>query len=493
MTAIIGRIKDSGGANLDGRLTVTLDGQIIDTTTIPDSLLTPKPAIYTITSGVVDINLLESETKRLTYRFVFETSETTLIYYLQNGVVYDGPKNYTAGQWWTGGTFVSGTSQLLTEEEDTKFTTHFDFRAIVPNQPSVEFGSLVPTGLTTDILDTGIARLAEVLTNDVDYIEALRGGPRWKGVYSSTTFYQQDDAVSYGGSTWVWIDPDPASGVTPALNEPRWFLAAQKGDAGGTGGQDTPYDANGWNGQTWAPSANAIRDKIETLASTSTLSTYAPLNSPVFTGQPSSPTPLAADNSTQISTTAWVRGYAAPIDSPTFTGNPACTTPPLNSNSGRLATTAWVVSYFNEQMGLLVAVSHTATSTALTLNTFNTIAWTSITRNIGTAWASNAFTAPATAWYRVTLSLRVSFVGGSAHRMAAGLFNGGTQVAVLISSQNADAGLISFGSISIILFLTQGISYDVRVNPIVTSGSSAALSAVSGQITNVVLFERLTI
>ena len=42
-------------------------------------------------------------------------------------------------------------------------------------------------------------------------------------------------------------------------------------------------------------------------------STYATLNSPVFTGTPNSTTPVTGDNSTRIATTAWVRnqGFAA--------------------------------------------------------------------------------------------------------------------------------------------------------------------------------------
>ena len=38
------------------------------------------------------------------------------------------------------------------------------------------------------------------------------------------------------------------------------------------------------------------------------LSGYAPLNSPVFTGNPTAPTPTAGDNSTSIATTAFVAG-----------------------------------------------------------------------------------------------------------------------------------------------------------------------------------------
>lgn len=49
------------------------------------------------------------------------------------------------------------------------------------------------------------------------------------------------------------------------------------------------------------------------------LSAYAPINSPLFTGDPRAPTPLAANNSTSIATTAWVRanGAGGVLPSPT--------------------------------------------------------------------------------------------------------------------------------------------------------------------------------
>jgi len=46
---------------------------------------------------------------------------------------------------------------------------------------------------------------------------------------------------------------------------------------------------------------------------TSALAALAPLASPAFTGTPTAPTPGGSDNSTNLATTAWVRGYTAPI------------------------------------------------------------------------------------------------------------------------------------------------------------------------------------
>ena len=81
--------------------------------------------------------------------------------------------------------------------------------------------------------------------------------------------------------------------------------------------------------------------------------TYASINSPLFTGNPQGPTALTADSSTSLATTAFVKaqGYQsagqisavyAPINSPVFTGNPQGPTAVAADNSTSLATTAYV-------------------------------------------------------------------------------------------------------------------------------------------------------
>jgi hypothetical protein len=73
------------------------------------------------------------------------------------------------------------------------------------------------------------------------------------------------------------------------------------------------------------------------------LSAYAPLASPAFTGTPTAPTPSPGTDSTQIATTAWVKGFDyAPTNSPTLTGNPKSVTPSTGDNDTSIATTAFV-------------------------------------------------------------------------------------------------------------------------------------------------------
>jgi microcystin-dependent protein len=81
--------------------------------------------------------------------------------------------------------------------------------------------------------------------------------------------------------------------------------------------------------------------------------TYAPINNPVLTGDPQAPTPLTADNDTSIATTAFVKaqGYTdiatvaatyAPINNPVLTGDPQAPTPSTGDNDTSIATTAFV-------------------------------------------------------------------------------------------------------------------------------------------------------
>jgi len=106
-------------------------------------------------------------------------------------------------------------------------------------------------------------------------------------------------------------------------------------------------------------------------ATTSSLSAYAPLNSPVLTGNPRSVTVSPGDISNSIATTAFVntvgtsiKSYSdtnlstalnnltntitgqinllAPLDSAALTGTPTAPTQSFSDNSGKIATTAWV-------------------------------------------------------------------------------------------------------------------------------------------------------
>jgi hypothetical protein len=91
---------------------------------------------------------------------------------------------------------------------------------------------------------------------------------------------------------------------------------------------------------------------------------FAVLASPTFTGTPLSTTASAADNSTQIATTAFVKSVALTADSPTLTGTPLAPTAASSVNTTQIATTAYVTT----------AVSNLINSAPAALDTLDELA-----------------------------------------------------------------------------------------------------------------------
>lgn len=121
MTTINGTITDSTGNSLDGTLTVTLPAVVTNDSTDPDTIYTQRSTDFTITAGSVGIDLPETETQGVAYRFVFVDSNSD--------------------QW-------------------------LDFNAIVPNVGTIDFATLIPTGTSNVNLDTGAFRVARLLAKD---------------------------------------------------------------------------------------------------------------------------------------------------------------------------------------------------------------------------------------------------------------------------------------------------------------------------------------
>lgn len=61
----------------------------------------------------------------------------------------------------------------------------------------------------------------------------------YRGVYSAATTYYKGDKVTYGGSSWVYINDVPEAGHTPEVGV-YWGIDAEKGDPG-DGGIDAMY------------------------------------------------------------------------------------------------------------------------------------------------------------------------------------------------------------------------------------------------------------
>lgn len=92
-------------------------------------------------------------------------------------------------------------------------------------------------------------------------------------------------------------------------------------------------------------------------------------------GTPTAPTATPGDNSTTISTTAFVTASFAPLASPTFTGSPSGPTPTTSDSSTRLATTAYVKANltFSALGGSVAASQMPALTGAVTTSAGSTV------------------------------------------------------------------------------------------------------------------------
>jgi len=325
-----------------GTLRVTLDTTMVNAADSPDSIVTTAPKIFAIAAAPFSIEVPESATAEVTYHFEFFQIETTYRYQFANGDFYDGLVHlHTDSQWYTGPSHTAE-SVLLYRLEDNRERIYSDFHAQVPSVATIELSQLVPTGITRDVLDTSIARLAELLTSNAQYAADLRGGPRWQGEFNELIVYQRDDAVSLGGSSWLYIDPAPSAGSIPTELNPSWAVLAERG-SGGTEGDNTAYNAVSWDGDTAAPSKNAVRDIIETLATQTVVNSKAPTNNPVLTGNAAFDSVIAEGaNSTLLANTRWTHQYFARKASPALTGTPTVPDQSVGNSTGRIANTRFV-------------------------------------------------------------------------------------------------------------------------------------------------------
>ncbi|MBD2449417.1 hypothetical protein H6G76_20080 [Nostoc sp. FACHB-152] len=346
MTIVKGIIADSAGTPLSGNLIVTLAGAVFNKSTTPNTVYIPEPRSFTITNGVVNINLPESETSKVSYKFEFFV---------------------TAGG-------ITSTTQAAP----------FPFNAVVPNIAGVELDDLAPTGMVSDVLDTGVLRLARLISSDPTYSSAI-GGPFPQGEWQNNAYYKYRDLITYNYKAYICRSITPVIGSIPYDGSPDWMWLPVQPSGTITVGSNTPYGA-AWSGSELPPTQSTLFNVLETKAnltsptftgsvnvptvttsnsSTSAASTayvknnlslYAPLDSPAFTGTPTAPTAAAGTNTTQIATTAFVRGLLA---SPTFTGTPTAPTASAGTNTTQIATTAFV-------QGLLASPVFTGTPTAPT-------------------------------------------------------------------------------------------------------------------------------
>lgn len=240
MSQILGTFLDSGGNPITGKLRVTLSGTLVEVSANPDSIYLVEPSLFTITDGVLDINLDESETKKITYRFEFFKT--------------DGDGNLIE-------------PALL------------DFPALVPNSTPVQFANLVPTGMVNDVLDTGALRIAQLIAADPNLSSTI-GGPFPRGDWNEEVTYRYRDLVNYLNRAYISRSFTPITGVLPT-NNAYWMQLPIEPNGSLILGDATPYGPN-WSNSGLATSQNAVYTKIESVLNDITLK--ANINSPTFSG-----------------------------------------------------------------------------------------------------------------------------------------------------------------------------------------------------------------
>lgn len=213
-----------------------------------------------------------------------------------------------------------------------------------------------------------------------------------------------------------------------------------------------------WDGDTiHPPSADVAYDIISTLA---------PKDSPVFTGNPTAPTPATADNDTSIATTAYVQANVTPLapkDSPTFTGNPSAPTPAITDSDTSLATTDFV----QNRLRLYVAGNTALTSAAGSGVPFEVGSWNAVSVDRDSAFtvSNGRWVCPTTGYYRVSFSTLVDTGGVTSTSGGAFLYlynnTDAANVSVKLKVVPAINKVENF-SLSRIVRLTAGKTYSLR-------------------------------
>lgn len=287
MTQIDCLFKDAIGANVDGYVLVGVDSWLMkDDEAASVTKLTAKVPLL---AGACTLNLAPSDVEQVTYWFeVWHYKETTT----------SDPE--------TGDPIITIVDEALLPR----------FYARVPNSNTpISFNQLAKqSGINRDNIDTAISAIVRRLYNSDDFWGTLQQTifvPR--GSYSATAWYSRGDIVTYEYGSYLYTFVDRTQGVLPSTAT-HWQQIGFRGETGaGTTGNDSPFGV-GWAGQTDAPSRNAVYDALQQYALSSTVSGFASVDSPTFTGTPSRATaPISSDNSSQIPTTAWVQTLVATV------------------------------------------------------------------------------------------------------------------------------------------------------------------------------------
>lgn len=326
---------------------------------VPDGTInTTATSVNLVGRGVTPYGLPENE---------------NYVYLLENFASTVAPLAPVLGQLW-----YNSSSDVISSYNTSNAWSALASQTYVQNQKSSPAFTGVPTAPTADY-GTNTTQLA-------------------------TTAFVQGEKVS-PAFTGTPTAPTASSATATTQLATTAFVQAQKISPVFTGVPAAPTAVAGTN-TTQLATTEFTTGAVTTLQASTTATTdslqalKAPLDSPVFSGVPTSPTPADGDVSLKIATTAFVRSSApvlsvasktgavtltvsdvsgaAPTAAPTFTGDVKAPTPAYGDNSIFVATTAFV-------QGEKLSPAFTGTPTAPTAG-----AGTNNTQIATTAYADGA-------------------------------------------------------------------------------------------------------
>lgn len=493
MVLITGFFRDSGRVPIDGGLTFKLDAPISDN----DSIYITQPRDFAIVAGQLPlisggtrgIEIPETQTKNVTYEIILYQTRTETVYYLLDGVFFDGVVHqWTDGDgfWYTGSVHSTDSRRVDRVERDEKIELS-RFNTIIPNVATIDFDELIPTQIATDKLPTTLAQLAELLVNTPQYRQAISANPKPKGIFDPNVFYSQDDWVEFNGSSYVYVNRLVTRGNYPpspsvAVND-YWQLWAAKGDTGtGTAGNTAAYNATAWNNQTDAPSRGAVRNVIETLATQAQLNTKAPIDDANLVRPLASANPAAGDRTRALATTQWVGNEFATINNANLTGNISVPLQATNDRSNRPASTQFVDNYGQTlQMRPLFLARKTSSQTLTNSTpTFVTFETKDVDTNNAFNLGTSTFTVPAgqSGWYEFVGQFWFERSGSGNWSIVLDFVLAGQAIRAWGVQQTPVSGILAVGSA--IVYLTDGATVRPRVD--VTSSGTVTLATYAGVI-----------
>lgn len=348
MTAITASVFDSSGQAINGYIVVNLDSVVTNVST--SQVFIPAAAKVPLVNGVATLQLAPSGAA--SYSFEVYRVNTT------------------------------GLPDVLV----------YTFRAPVPDSATpIPLVQLVPVqqAITNNVTAT-LSSITKSLTLSDEFWQKFKDSfIRAEGTYSNVVSYTKGSMVLDNGGSYLYVGSSPLVGI-PTTNRSFWQPVAYpggpgsqgpigpigpqgpKGDTGavgpqgppGTGGvapNDAPYSVSGWDGQLDAPTRNAVRDIIETLATKTAL---AATDTNVANN-----TSAISNNATQIAANVSSLATKANKSDDTLTNaslvDPLLTStiPPLTDSTTKIPSTNWVQQVVQLVRDAVTAVPRTPVGT----------------------------------------------------------------------------------------------------------------------------------